>query len=212
MESWTRDVASGLVVLVPLLVTLYAVFWLFSVIASLPLVGVIEPPLLRVAVTITLFFLAIVLVGAGTRTAGGALASAELDGVMNRIPIVRVIYNASKLAVETAVTENAQPKEPVRVETWNGLRMTAFSTGKTTEDGRLICFLPTAPNITSGYVIEVDPADVHPTGEGVETALTRVISAGFGEQNDRSIDIPVTDDDPERRRNGEPHPAQATED
>lgn len=183
MAEWKRDLGSGLVVLVPLLVTLYAIAWLFSFIAGLPLVGVIEQPLVRVVVTLAVFAGALAVVGTATRTAGGALASGWLDTAINRVPILRVVYNASQLAVETAVSGDAELKEPVKVTTWMGARMTAFKTGKKTDDGRMLLFMPTAPNVTTGYVIEVDPLDVEPTDETIEEAMTRLLSAGFGDRN-----------------------------
>ena len=74
--------------------------------------------------------------------------------------------------------------------------MTAFKTGKRTEDGRAVVFLPTAPNITTGFVMEVDPADIEETDEKVEDALTRILSAGFGEnERDRGVSIDVIESD-----------------
>jgi len=35
MASWKRDFASGLVVLGPILVTLYAIYWLYGLVAGL---------------------------------------------------------------------------------------------------------------------------------------------------------------------------------
>ncbi|MDL5363070.1 DUF502 domain-containing protein [Halalkalicoccus sp. NIPERK01] len=193
MAEWKRDLGSGLVVLVPLLVTLYAIAWLFSFIAGLPLVGVIEEPLVRVVVTLAVFAGALALVGTATRTAGGALASGWLDTAINRVPILRVVYNASQLAVETAVSGDAELKEPVKVTTWMGARMTAFKTGKRTDDGRMLLFMPTAPNVTTGYVIEVDPLDVEPTDETVEEAMTRLLSAGFGDRNRAPAEVAADD-------------------
>ncbi|MDR9412210.1 MAG: hypothetical protein RI531_06245, partial [Haloferacaceae archaeon] len=68
---------------------------------------------------------------------------------------------------------------------------------KSTPDGRDVLFLPTAPNITSGYVIEVDPAQYEPADESVEEALTRILSAGFADDSPRSpvqIDVGETTD------------------
>jgi len=82
------------------------------------------------------------------------------------------------------------------------MRMTAFKTGKSTDDGRDVLFLPTAPNITTGFVVEVDPDAYREIDETVEDSLTRILSAGFGENDDRGIDIDVsqesllTDDGP----------------
>ncbi|WP_122090758.1 DUF502 domain-containing protein [Halalkalicoccus subterraneus] len=183
MAEWKRDLGSGLVVLVPLLVTLYATAWLFLFIAGLPVVGVIEGPPVRVTVTLGVFVLAVALVGMATRTAGGALASSWIDTLINRVPLLRVIYNSSQLAVETAVSGNGELNEPVKITTWMGARMTAFKTGKKTADGRMVLFMPTAPNVTTGYVIEVDPGNVEPTDETVEEAMTRILSAGFGDRD-----------------------------
>jgi uncharacterized membrane protein len=65
--------------------------------------------------------------------------------------------------------------------------MTAFKTGQKTDDGRDLLFLPTAPNITTGFVIEVEPEDYTETDESLEDALTRVLSAGFGENNESGL-------------------------
>ncbi|PSP84294.1 hypothetical protein BRC78_07900, partial [Halobacteriales archaeon QH_8_68_33] len=35
--TWKRDFASGLIILVPLLVTAYIIFWLYSALAAVPL-------------------------------------------------------------------------------------------------------------------------------------------------------------------------------
>jgi len=42
--------------------------------------------------------------------------------------------------------------------------MTAFRTGKKTRDGKIVLFMPTAPNITTGFVIEVEPERIEETG------------------------------------------------
>jgi uncharacterized membrane protein len=191
VSYWKRDLVSGLVILVPVLVSLYAVSWLFLFIAGLPLVDVVEDPLLRVVTTLLVFLGAVALAGIATRTAAGALITSRLADVINRVPGLRVVYNASQLAVETAVSGDAELKQPVRVRTWNGVHMTAFKTGKRTDDGRVQLFMPTAPNVTSGYVIEVEPEAAIPIDETVEEAMTRLLSAGFGDRRDREVSIPV---------------------
>jgi uncharacterized membrane protein len=121
------------------------------------------------------------------RTALGSLLERALDDLMNRLPGLRVVYNASKMAVETALGGTDSLQAPVKLETWDGLRMTAFKTGKTTADGKEILFLPTAPNITTGFVIEVEPERFDEVDESVEDALTRILSAGFGDTNEESV-------------------------
>jgi uncharacterized membrane protein len=185
MGSWKRDFASGLIILTPLLVTLFVVIWIFNQLAGLPVP--VDNPAARVALTLAVFVLLVFAIGYLMRTAVGAVFESSLDSLINRLPGLRVVYNASKMAVETALggTENLQA--PVKVETWNGMRMTAFKTGQKTDDGRDLLFLPTAPNITTGFVIEVEPEDYTETDESLEDALTRVLSAGFGENHETGI-------------------------
>lgn len=195
MSEWKRDLGSGLVVLVPLLVTLYAAMWLFLFVAGLPLVGVVDDPLTRVAIALVVCVLSVALTGMTMRTAAGAVARRWIDTAINRVPVLRVVYNASQLAVETAVSGDTQLKEPVKITTWMDARMTAFKTGNTTDDGLMLLFMPTAPNVTTGYVIEVDPANVEPTDETVEEAMTRLLSAGFGDRNRPTEELTAPADD-----------------
>ncbi len=195
MSSWRRDFASGLVVLAPVLIILLVLNYLYSQIVDLPVIrGLREPFGFFVAVIV--FVMLVLSVGYLMRTTVGRLFETYLDAAMNRVPLIRVLYNASKLAVETAVSGTEDLQKPVKVEPWNGMRMTAFKTGKVTDDGRVVLFMPTAPNITTGFVMEVDPEDLTETDETVEEALTRVLSAGFGEQEPTSpIEIDTRSED-----------------
>ena len=226
--TWKRDFASGLIILLPILVTVYIIFWLYVRLAGIPLpvnvdpititvLGVghqvqIQSPL-RVVLTLLIFVLLVFSVGYLMRTAFGDVVESAIDDVMNQLPGLRVVYNASKMAVETAVSGADDLQQPVKLETWEGLRMTAFKTGKTTEDGRDVLFLPTAPNITTGFVVEVDPDAYKETNERVEDALTRVLSAGFGETDETALPVNVDEDgdDPDIGRDEDGVVAEGTE-
>ncbi|MFC6826800.1 DUF502 domain-containing protein [Halopelagius fulvigenes] len=196
MSSWRRDFASGLVILVPILVILWVLNYLYTSIVKLPIIKSLDHPF-GFFVAIVVFMMLVLSVGYLMRTTVGRLFETYLDATMNRIPLVRILYNASKLAVETALTGTEDLQKPVQLETWPGVRMTAFKTGQTTKDGRVVLFMPTAPNITTGFVMEVEPEDIRELDENVEEALTRILSAGFAEDESRSaIDIDVqTEDD-----------------
>ncbi|QIB73047.1 DUF502 domain-containing protein [Halogeometricum borinquense] len=194
MSSWRRDFASGLVVLVPILVILYVLSILYSSIVKLPIIKDLNQPF-GFFVAIVVFMMLVLSVGYLMRTTAGRLFESGIDAAMNRLPLVRVLYNASKLAVETALTGTEDLQKPVRLEVWPGIRMTGFKTGKTTQDGREVIFMPTAPNITTGFVMEVEPEDLTETDERVEEALTRILSAGFAEDESVSaIDIDVEEE------------------
>ncbi len=185
MASWKRDFGSGLIILVPLLVTVVVLAWIYSHLTRIPIPVESEP--VRVVLAIVIFVLLVFAVGYLMRTAVGSVLERAIDDLMNQLPGLRVIYNASKMAVETAMSGTSDLQAPVRLEVWNGLRMTAFKTGREAPDGREILFLPTAPNITTGFVIEVEKDRYSEIDDSVEDALTRLLSAGFGEKDgDRS--------------------------
>ena len=211
-SSWKRDIASGLIILVPLLITVYVVAVIYQTLANIPYLNTALSKALanspyseelsgldtvvQVAVVLALFALLVLSVGYLMRTALGDVLEAALDSLVNQVPGLRVIYNASKMAVETAVSGTEDLQTPVKIEVWDGMRMTAFKTGKRTDDGRDVLFLPTAPNITTGYVVEVESDRYIEVDESVEDALTRILSAGFGENRDPGIAIDVSEERP----------------
>ncbi|ELY96684.1 hypothetical protein C482_14956 [Natrialba chahannaoensis JCM 10990] len=216
MASWKRDFASGLIVLGPVLITLYVIYWLYGLIAGItpgiileaealePVIGGEQTreqlaQFLRVVVALTVLIILTFSVGYLMRTTVGSLVERLVDNVANRVPVMRVVYNASKMAAETAFGTQDSLQTPVKLEVWDGLRMTAFKTGKVTEDGREVLFLPTSPNITTGFVIEVRSERITELDEDVEDALTRVLSAGFGDADrtrgmDAGVPIDVIDE------------------
>lgn len=207
MDSWKRDFASGLIVVLPVLVLLFALQWLYGQLLKLPLPPIDitglkawQVEIVQVLLTFVLFVIITLAVGYLMRTTAGRIAEGALDDIINRVPVLRVVYNASKLAVETAVSGTGELQKPVKLELWGGARLTAFKTGKTTEDGRDVLFMPTAPNITTGFVIEVAPEDYTETDEKVEEALTRILSAGFGETSKDGVPIDVVDEGSDRSR------------
>jgi len=201
MSTWKRDFASGLIVLAPLLVLLLVLRWIYQYIASIPLIEDLQPaiipgplePVSRVVIAFAVFATVVLAVGYFMRTTLGRLAESAVDDAINRIPALRVVYNASKLAIETAISGTDELQSPVYIETWPGIRMTAFRTGKKTRDGKIVLFMPTAPNITTGFVIEVEPDRIEETGETVEEGMTRVLSAGFAES---AHQVPVHEENP----------------
>ncbi|AEN04763.1 DUF502 domain-containing protein [Halolamina sp.] len=200
MTRWKRDFASGLVVVLPVLVLALVLQWAIRKLLSLPpavnaqWLSAFQAQVAEVVVTIALFAALTLAAGYLMRTTAGRVVERMFDDVINQMPGFRVVYNASKLAVETAVSGTDDLQKPVKLEPWQGMRMTAFKTGKSTEDGRDVVFMPTAPNITTGFVMEVEPADYVETDEQVEEALTRILSAGFGESEKEGIPINVVDE------------------
>ena len=145
-SSWKRDFASGLVVLVPVLATMFVIAYLygllFGVIAGTGILGRYPniPTAAYVPLALVFFVLLVLAVGYLMRTTVGDIIERALDDVFNAIPGLRIVYNASKMAAETAFSGTTDLQAPVKLEVWDGLRMTAFKTGKTTDDGRDVLF------------------------------------------------------------------------
>lgn len=192
--------------LVPLLVTAYTVLWLFDLVSSVPLVGRLapripvlgglDPAVARAILTVGILLAALVLVSWAMRTAVGAYFESRLDATVNQVPGFRVVYNASKIAMETTVSDDVEVQSPAKLEVWDGARLTAFRTGREAGDGRTTVFVPASPVIFTGLLIEVDDDRVSDTTESAEDALIRVISAGFAERGDTSGTAPATADTP----------------
>lgn len=190
-----RNIASGVVVITPVAVSAYVVYWIYRRIASLPgtqYLRVTDSPvvneLIQFGFSVVVIVVVLAVAGYTVRTATGVILKEEMDRLASRIPIVRIVYNATKMGVETLMESSAEEFDrPVKIEV-AGLRVTGFKTGNTTEEGREVVFVPTSPNITSGYVVDIEPERVRETDENVEDALTRVLSAGFGMESDEKIE------------------------
>lgn len=180
-RTWRGNAVSGLVVLAPLLVTVYVVTWIYNLLASFPVLNAVQPPIVRVAVVLVGFAGLVLVTGSLMRTTTGTVVEATLDTLVNRIPGLRIVYNASKMGLETVIDDTDHLRTPVRVETWPGMYMTGFKTGNRASDGREMVFIPTAPNITTGFVVELAREDLTELDESTEDALIRIISCGFGE-------------------------------
>lgn len=212
MSSWKRDFSRGLIVLAPILVIGYLCYvlygfvdgftpdvlvpeWFLETLIANEAVRARLTALLRVAVSGSLLLGLLYTCGLLARTALGAVVERAIDTSANALPGVRVVYNASKTAAETAVNEQTELRQPVKLEVWDDVRMTAFKTGHSTDDGQGLYFVPTSPNVTSGFLVEADTDEVTQLDEPFETALGRIISGGFGngsevERNDGiSIDV-----------------------
>ncbi|RYH12153.1 DUF502 domain-containing protein [Tropicimonas sp. IMCC6043] len=121
------------------------------------------------------------------------------EGLVDRMPIVRSIYNGAKQIAETvfAQTENNFDKACLIQYPREGLWAIAFvSTSAKGEIDRrvphderiLSVFLPTTPNPTSGFLLFVPERDIIYLDMSVEDAAKLVISAGLVYPNGKTAD------------------------
>ena len=142
-------------------------------------------------------------IGAVLITLIGAIAAGFLgryiirlgEAILNRMPVVRSIYGATKQILETVIsTQSDAFREVVLVEyPRKQLWVIGFVTGNTKGEvaGRIASsmvnvFVPTTPNPTSGFLLFCPREDVIFLKMTVEEAVKLVVSGGIVTPPDRS--------------------------
>ncbi|MBT8423212.1 MAG: DUF502 domain-containing protein [Gammaproteobacteria bacterium] len=109
------------------------------------------------------------------------------ERALNRIPLVRSIYSASKTFAEVVLTDSTDSfKEVLLIEyPRKGLYSLCFQTGtnlgeiQSRTGEQVVCvFVPTTPNPTSGVMIIVPRKDVVSLDMEIEEAVKMVVSLG----------------------------------
>ncbi|MDI1269195.1 MAG: DUF502 domain-containing protein [Polaromonas sp.] len=193
MGAIRRWLLAGLLVLVPLAVTVWLLNWIIGTLDQtlqiLPgdwhpdkLLGFHIPGfgvLLALAIVLSIGALA-------TNFLGKKLVS-WWDALLSRIPIVRSIYSSVKQVSDTLFSENGNAFRKALLVQWprEGVWTIAFQTGMPGGDvanhlqgDYLSVYVPTTPNPTGGYFIMLPKADCIELKMSVDEALTYVISMG----------------------------------
>lgn len=138
---------------------------------------------------VIVFLLFTTVVGYFTRNLFGRQILKIGEGWVDRMPIIRSIYNALKQIAETILQQsntsfkNACLIEYPRKELWAIAFVSTETKGeigpKANQDRMMSVFLPTTPNPTSGFLLFVPKKDVVLLDMTVEEAAKLVISAGL---------------------------------
>lgn len=191
---------TGLLVTAPVLLTLYITWAAIKLIDSqvTKLVPGFEQSILGNVPGVGL------IIGAFLITLIGALAAGFLgryiirlgEALLNRMPVVRSIYGATKQILETVISTQSEAfREVVLVEyPRKGLWVIGFVTGNTKGEvagsipqSMVNVFVPTTPNPTSGFLLFCPKKDVIFLKMNVEEAVKLVVSGGIVTPPDRSI-------------------------
>lgn len=109
------------------------------------------------------------------------------EAVLDRIPLVRTIYNGSKQVMQALFATNSQAFRKVVLIQYprKGIWSIAFHTGSPpaeisehTGKEMLTVFIPTTPNPTSGFLMMVPKSDTMELSMSTEAALKLIISLG----------------------------------
>jgi uncharacterized membrane protein len=204
-DSLQRYFLAGLLVFLPVAITLWFIGWVIdlldSVLAVMP--NALHPnfylpfaiPKLGALVTLLLIlFLGILTRGVATRR-----FLAAWEAVLVRIPVFRGIYSAVQKLVQTFLGQSQSNRQVVMIEyPRTGVYTVGFAMGRAwahleeKKNAQLVnVFVPTTPNPTSGFYLLVPLNEVTPLNMTMEEALKLITSSGL-----------ITPDDNKYRING----------
>lgn len=184
---------TGLILLVPIMVTVYLFLAIVQTMDGL--IGLIphawQPDQLlgfHIPGLGVLFTLAVVLLTGmlGTSFIGRWVVGTG-ESIVERIPLVRTVYGALKNVLETVLRDNQDSfRRVVLIEYPRaGCYALGFVSGAghgeiqhETKENVLTVFVPTAPNPTSGFLLYIPENDTTPLSMSVEDGMKCVISAG----------------------------------
>jgi uncharacterized membrane protein len=193
MAALRRWLLAGLLVLLPLMITVWVLNWIVSTLdQTLQILPAQWQPDFLLGVHIPGFgvLLALVIVmviGAITSNFLGRRLMFWWDSLLGRIPIVRSIYSSVKKVSDTLFSEKGNAFRKALLVQWPrpGVWTIAFLTGtpggdvaRHLVDDYVSVYVPTTPNPTGGYFVMLKRADCIELDMTVDEALTYVISMG----------------------------------
>jgi len=181
-------IASGLVVLIPLVITVAVIRFVFDFTSGI-LLPIIDPALAdwpalaRAALSLLILVVIVYFLGALATNIVGRRVLSLGEGIVLRLPLVKSVYSVSKQVVAAFQGQgNRAFKSVVFVEfPQPGMRAIGFVTAEMKrEDGSVwnTVFVPTTPNPTTGFLQLVPRDSLEQTGYSVEDGIKMVMSLG----------------------------------
>lgn len=199
-EILQRYFLAGLLVFLPVVITLWFLGWVISLMDGLldVLPARLHPnsylpfaiPGLGAAFTIALIlFLGVLTRGVATRR-----FLAAWDRIFVQIPVFRGVYTAVQKLVQTFLGQSQTNRQVVMIEyPRKGIYAVGFAMGrawheleKKNEAPLVNVFVPTTPNPTSGFYLLVPANEVAPLNMSMEEALKLITSGGLITPDDRN--------------------------
>ncbi len=210
LQRLRNDFLAGLVVVLPLFLTAYLLYWMIDFVDAkvIPLVprdynpeNVFGRNIFGLGLLLFLVFTT--LVGALAKNLVGRSILGLGEGILERTPIVRPIYNGLKQIAETLFTQTGTTFEGACLVEYprRGCWSVAFVSSRVRSEIRqrsggedlVSVFLPMTPNPTAGFLRFVPRSDIVPLDMSLEEAAKLIISGGL-----------VTEPSPSPRRPGRP--------
>ncbi len=180
---------TGIVVLVPIGITLYLTKFFISISSNLIPKGINPNNYLPFAIPgleIVLSIIFITLIGGLSLSFIGKKFLQLFNDVLKKIPILRTIYSAIGQMTETLAPKSGSKKSVVLIEyprkgTWAVGFATKENKGeisKKTDTDLINVFVPTTPNPTSGFLLMFPKSEIIYLDMSFEEASKFIVSAG----------------------------------
>jgi hypothetical protein len=196
-----KYIFAGLLVWLPLAITLWVLSWLVGVLDGifanvLQGLGNLLPQAFNDSFAhlqnirglgVVLVFLVLVLTGALASNVFGNWLVKQWDKLFTHIPIVKSIYTSVKKVSDTLFSSNGNAFRKAlliqypRQGAWTIAFQTGAPSGEVSQhlgEGFISVYVPTTPNPTSGFFLLVPSKDIVELDMSVDEALTYVISMG----------------------------------
>jgi uncharacterized membrane protein len=188
---------TGLVVIVPIAVTIWLVWTVVGWIDGwvIPLIPTAYRPEQYIGINlrgvgVIIFLIFTVIVGWMAKGLIGRSLIAWAEGLVDRMPVVRSVYNGLKQIAETVFAQSESNFDSACIVQFPRPGIWAIGFISTTAKGEvaqhlagqgqvLTVFVPTTPNPTSGFLVFVPAAEVIELDMSVEDAAKLIISAGL---------------------------------
>ncbi|MFA6242102.1 MAG: DUF502 domain-containing protein [Candidatus Hydrogenedentales bacterium] len=187
----TRNrLVSGLLVLVPIGVTIFIISFIYDLTAGRiePLARMISgplPPYAIACISVALLLISLYITGNIATAVVGKRVIRLIESLIGRVPLITTIYGATKQIIESLIDPSSGPKfeAPALVEfPFPGVRTIGFVVGRMrTSDGVELykVFVPTAPNITVGLLVLYRSESISGCNLTLEEAIKLVVSCGL---------------------------------
>ncbi len=184
MVKFRNYFISGLVAILPIALSLWILGYLFKLLDTVvgkPIMNLIGFSIPGLGLLLSVLF--ILLLGMVVSNVVGKRIAKWVDGVLERIPVLKMVYSPIKDIMNNFTNEKSNNfKQAVLIEYPRpGLNSVGFITRENVIiDGvaMTIIFIPTTPNPTSGFIIYAKAADYQLLDVPVEVALRTIISLG----------------------------------
>ncbi len=188
-ELFRRNFLAGLLVLIPVFVTVYVFIGIGQL---MEFYAFFKNDFLNIIVNVAITMVVILLFGGMARNYFGHKIVSYSESALVRIPIAKTIYLSIKQLLSTFITRDSMSFRKVVLVEYprKGIYSLAFVTGQTMGELKqkieakenkeaINIFVPTTPNPTSGFYLIVPAEDLIELDISTEEAFKIIISAGM---------------------------------